>query len=83
MRGVVTVALDDQEVALQAVDTSGGALEMSVCVVKKRTVALYRLGTRMSWLQVSLESSYLDELTSLTCRLHLDRIYPFQKHLSK
>ncbi len=52
IRGVVTVALDDQEVALQIVDTSGTGMEMSVCVVKKKTVALYRLGTRMSWIQV-------------------------------
>jgi hypothetical protein len=73
LRGVVTVALDDQEVALQASEFGNGSIEMSVVVVKKRTVALYRLGTRMVWLQVQMPRGPSYRLPFLTaCSLPQD-----------
>ncbi len=48
VRGVVAVALDDQEMGMHA----EGEREMSLVVVKRRTVGLYMLGMRLMWLQV-------------------------------
>jgi len=52
---VIDVALDDQEIAWrQGDDESGGkGVDITLSIVKRKTIAIYRLGAKLSFLQVS------------------------------
>ena len=52
---MIDVALDDQEIAWrQGDDESGGkGVDITLSIVKRKTIAIYRLGAKLSFLQVS------------------------------
>jgi hypothetical protein len=52
---VIDVALDDQEIAWRPGDDEigGKGVEITLSIVKRKTIAIYRLGAKLSFLQVS------------------------------
>jgi hypothetical protein len=54
IRDVITVAVDDQEIAWRPGDdeNSGKGVEITLSVVKRKAISIYRLGNKLSFLQV-------------------------------
>lgn len=54
IRDVTDVVLDDQEIAVRPSDTEAGGkgVEITLSIVRRKAIALYRLGSRLSHLQV-------------------------------
>jgi hypothetical protein len=62
IREVVDVALDDQEIAWRPGDEEGGGkgVEITLSIVKRKAISLYRLGAKLSYIQVSCGYFCLD-----------------------
>ena len=79
IRDVIDVALDDQEIAWRQGDdeTGGKGVEITLSIVKRKTIAIYRLGAKLSFLQVSyIQRPFVEG--QMMKGGPLSRIYPYR-----
>jgi hypothetical protein len=59
IRDVIDVALDDQEIAWRPGDDDHGGkgVDITLSIVKRKAISIYRLGNKLSFLHVRVSSS--------------------------